>query len=100
MRYIISTECKICALATELQKRDAFYEDWIWLYTDDDDFSFYTSVDNELATPGIYSSGKEKERDRCDLEPVMSFAQPHAVHRTVKSFFTCTALTGMMDRTL
>jgi hypothetical protein len=46
----------------------------------DDDFSYYTSVDKQLATQGIFRSG-EKE-DRCDLEPVISFA-----HKTVQSFF-------------
>jgi hypothetical protein len=45
---------------------------WWW-------FQLYTSVDRQLATQGIFRSGEEE--DRCDLEPVTSFA-----HKTVKSF--------------
>ena len=36
-----------------------------------DDFSYYTSVDKQLATQGIFRSGEDE--DRCDLEPVISF---------------------------
>jgi hypothetical protein len=59
----------------------------------DDDFSYYTSVDKELATQGIFRSGEDE--DRCDLEPVMGFA-----HQTVQSFFVHRVLVGTTNKML
>lgn len=49
-------ECKICALSTKLDKRDAFHKDWVWLDTEKDViFSSDASAGNELATHGIFN---------------------------------------------
>jgi hypothetical protein len=35
----------------------------------------------------VCSSGEEEEKDKCDLEPVTSFAETHVVGKTEKSSF-------------
>jgi hypothetical protein len=59
----------------------------------------YTSLDNELATHGIFSLGglcdeyeggcssrEEEEGDELDLRPLRGFAEVRAINETVKAF--------------
>jgi hypothetical protein len=81
------------------EEDDAFHKDWIWLGAEKDvDFSFYISVDNDLAMCGVTSIDElcddregggsgEEEGDECEPEPVPSFTEAHTAFKTVKSFF-------------
>jgi hypothetical protein len=56
-RFIMSTDWKISVLSPKLHKHDAFHEDWVWSDAEKNvNFSFYPSVENELATYGISST--------------------------------------------
>jgi hypothetical protein len=48
----------ICLLSTELYKCYAVNKDCVWLDDKDVIFNSYISVDNELATYGVYSIGE------------------------------------------
>jgi hypothetical protein len=84
-KYLISTECKICALFVKFYKHVGFHKDCVWLHVEKDvDVSSYVSLDSELVICGICSMSEWS--DERDLETGMNFAKAHSVYRTVTSF--------------
>ena len=74
-------------------------------------FSSFSSADNALATYGIFSidelsedhewgnNGEEEAVwDKCDLQPVTSFAEVCAAYRTVKAFFYAHSIGSLKNR--
>jgi len=111
----MSTDHKVSVLSTTLHKHDVFHQDWAWPDAEKNvNFSFYASVENELATHGISStdllcddcvagtsSAKKEEGDECNLESVMSIVKSHSAYKTLKSFFhTHATLANITNRTL
>jgi hypothetical protein len=79
---------KLVCHPPKLNKHDGVHKDWLWLDTQKDvSFSWYASVDNELAVHGIANVDgvcNVPEGYECDIEPVMNFVKSLAVYDTVK----------------
>lgn len=79
-KYLIWLKRKTCVSSTKLNNHDGFHKNRLWLDAQKDvNFSWYASVDSELATHGISSIDEVRnvpEGDECEIGPVMTCEIP------------------------